>query len=140
MTSVRQNRVVVVDDSPDEEAFVRHALAASHPEAELHVYRSGEEAVAALTTGGDGRPALVLLDLKMRGLDGHIVLTRLRQHFRPGALPVVIFTSSREPSDVARAYAAGANSYVVKPTVFEDYLELVASTARYWLDLNVRED
>ncbi len=143
MTGTRP-RVVLVDDSPDEAAFVRRALAVSHPDAELTVLHSGHEALARLTRQGsdspDPAPAEgVLLDLKLPALDGHAILTELRKRFALGELPIVVFTSSREPADVARAYAAGANSYAVKPLVFEEYLQLVQAAAHYWLDVNVRQ-
>jgi CheY-like chemotaxis protein len=143
MTDTRKH-VVLVDDSPDEAAFVRRALAISHPEAELTVIHSGHEALARLTRqeadSGDAAPAdVVLLDLKIPALDGHAILAALRSRFSLGELPVVVFTSSREPSDVSRAYAAGANSYAVKPLVFEEYLQLVQAAAHYWLDVNVRQ-
>lgn len=50
-----------------------------------------------------------------------------------------MFTSSREASDLGRAYAAGANSYVVKPLVYERYVTVVEAVARYWLDVNAAE-
>lgn len=143
MTGARKH-VVLVDDSPDEAAFVRRALAISHPDAELTVMHSGREALERLRWQGaesrDAAPAdVVLLDLKIPAMDGHAILTALRSRFSLGELPVVVFTSSREPSDVSRAYAAGANSYAVKPLVFEEYLQLVQAAAHYWLDVNVRQ-
>ena len=137
-------RVVLVDDSTDEGEFVRRALAEQCPEAELRVFRSGTEAIAYLVgeggPHGNGRRAhVVLLDLKLPGLDGHAILGTLREQSTLGDLPVVIFTSSREPSDLARAYALGANSYVVKPLVYERYVEVVGLLVRYWVDVNVPE-
>lgn len=127
--------IVLVDDSADEAAFVRRALARRCPGVELQVFRKGSDAVAYLL---DGDPAvrLVLLDLKLPGLGGHAVLRALRERHGPGELPVVIFSSSREPSDLRGAYRLGANSYVVKPLIHEDYLETVGMVARYWLDAN----
>jgi two-component system response regulator len=135
-------RVVLVDDSWDEAEFVRRALMQRCPDAELRVFRRGMEAVRYLT-GSDateGRTeaaGLVMLDLKLPGHGGHSVLRELRERYAPGELPVVIFSSSREPSDVAKAYRLGANSYVVKPMVHEEYVEVVGLVARYWLDVNV---
>lgn len=144
MRTLEPRRVILVDDSADDAAFVRRSLATSRPEVALVVFRDGRNALAGLDTlagegEGGGVPAdLVLLDLKLPGLDGHAILSAIRERYAPAELPVVVFTSSREPSDVARAYAAGANSYVVKPLVFEEFLTCVELTTSYWLDANVR--
>lgn len=137
-------RLALVDDSPDEAEFVRRALAKACPDADLVVFSTGAEALEYLSRAAAdetvGLPDVVLLDLKIPGLDGHAILDVLRRGHSCGRLPVVVFTSSREPSDLRRAYGAGANSYVVKPLVFEEYLRLVGLTAQYWLEANVRLD
>jgi two-component system, response regulator len=51
-------------------------------------------------------------------------------------LPVVVLTSSREPSDINRAYEIGANSYLVKPVVFEEFSTLLKQLQVYWLMLS----
>jgi two-component system response regulator len=135
--------MLLVDDSADEAAFVQRALAQGHPDVELTVCSEGPAAVAFLSdlaAAGNAAqlPALVLLDLKMPRVSGQTTLASLRERFSPGMLPIVIFTSSREPSDIIRAYGAGANSYLVKPLVFEEYVQLVTAAAHYWLNLNVR--
>lgn len=130
-----------MDDSTDDIAFVRRALATNCPDAEFLAFRAGTEAIARLSDDrAEPRIALVLLDLKLPGLDGHAILAALRSRWSQGQLPIVVFSSSREASDVKRAYANGANSYVVKPLVFEEYTRVVGLTARYWLDLNVKTD
>lgn len=142
MTQMRK-LIVMVDDSTDDAEFVRRALARRCPDAELRVFQRGSDAVQFLTDPlsqwRDGGLRLVLLDLKLPGLGGHAVLRELREHHGPGELPIVIFSSSREPADVGGAYRLGVNSYVVKPVVHEDYVEVVGLVGRYWLDANHME-
>lgn len=137
-----RKRLLLVDDSPHEAEFVRRAVAQACPGAELVVSRTGADALEYLgraATDNAGRlPDVILLDLKIPGLDGHAILDLIRRDHTCGELPVVVFTSSREPSDLRRAYGAGANSYLVKPLVFEEYLRLVGLTAQYWLEANSR--
>lgn len=133
----RNSRLVLVDDSAEDAEFVRRALAIARPGTEVVVIRNATEALDQLVGRGEAADVdMILLDLKLRGVDGHTVLRAVRLRYSPGELPVVVFTSSREPSDVARAYAAGANSYVVKPLVHEEYVEVVGLVARYWLEVN----
>jgi DNA-binding NarL/FixJ family response regulator len=50
---------------------------------------------------------------------------------------MVMFSSSQEPQDVARAYKLGANSFVVKPVEYKDFLAAVQQMVNYWFRLNV---
>lgn len=110
----------------------------------VHVARNGEEALDYLY--GKGKysdpishplPDLVLLDLKMPGIDGFEVLRQIKSTAGLKRLPVIILTSSKEEGDRAMSYDIGANSYLVKPVSFEGFLEVVRSIGDYWLTLNM---
>lgn len=108
---------------------------------------NGEQAVAYLKGEGayaDRRqhplPLLLLLDLKLPRLSGHEVLKWLRQEPLLKRLPVVVLTSSRQPEDINRAYELGANSYLVKPVVFEEFATLMRQLQMYWLMLSEHPD
>ncbi|HTI71412.1 MAG TPA: response regulator [Candidatus Limnocylindria bacterium] len=90
-------------------------------------------------SGGAHHPKLVLLDLKLPKADGLEVLGALRSHESTRSLPVVVLTSSMEDRDLRNCYRLGANSYVVKPTSFDDYCAAVAELTRYWLLLNKKD-
>jgi len=81
-------------------------------------------------------PTLLLLDLKLPRLDGFEVLKWLRA--QPGLkhIVVVVFSSSVYPEDISRAYALGANSYVVKPHDPDELVRTVDRLQRYWLNIN----
>jgi two-component system response regulator len=108
---------------------------------DVRVARDGREALAELF-GSDSAlpvpalPALVLLDLKLPGMDGFDVLRVIRANARTRSLPVVILTSSTEPRDLQTGYALGANSYVRKPGSFGDLLAAAQQISTYWLGLN----
>jgi CheY-like chemotaxis protein len=127
--------VVLVDDSPNDATFVDRAVEGREPPVELRVFSRGADALAHLADRGE-EVGLVLLDLKLPGINGLRILGDIRRHTGRAALPVVIFTSSTEPRDIEEAYAAGANSYVVKPVPFEDFIALVQVVLRYWLEVS----
>lgn len=81
-------------------------------------------------------PSLILLDLHLRGQDGCDFLKRLRSDARFATLPIVVFTTSDDPTDLARCYASGANGYVVKPGTFAELVQCTHDICRYWLDRN----
>lgn len=81
-------------------------------------------------------PKLILLDLKMPGISGLDVLRWIRQ--RPALQPirVVVLTASNEIRDVNLAYQLGANSFLVKPVDFDDFVQLTQAIQGYWIWLN----
>ena len=81
-------------------------------------------------------PSVILLDLKMPKLNGLEVLQAIREDERTRKVPVIILTSSREDPDVQKSYDLGANSYVVKPVVFDDFQKAIAEIGYYWMFLN----
>jgi two-component system, response regulator len=84
----------------------------------------------------DNDPRLILLDLKMPRVDGTEVLRAIRADERTRRIPIVIMTSSREESDVARSYDLGANSYIVKPIDFNALAAIATQAGFYWLGVN----
>jgi CheY-like chemotaxis protein len=85
-------------------------------------------------------PGLLLLDLNLPYWSGIEVLGWLRGQPRLKWLPVVIFTSSRRPDDVVKAYEAGANGYLVKPNSLADLTTMVQSLRDFWLLQNQLPD
>ncbi len=110
----------------------------------IHVASNGQDALDYLF--GEGKytdrtrfplPSLVLLDLKLPGIDGFEVLRRIKSTPMLKRLPVIILTSSKEEGDRAFSYDNGANSYLVKPVSFDGFLDVVRKIEGYWLALNV---
>ncbi|MBC8099058.1 MAG: response regulator [Armatimonadetes bacterium] len=135
--------ILLVEDNPDDIALTLRAFKKVEPPCEVIVARDGVEALAYLLGEGDAHimplsapPALVLLDLKLPRLDGLELLRRLRAHPRTTWLPIVMLTSSSEPSDLANCYRSGANSYIKKPVDYTEFMAAVQGIGAYWLTLN----
>jgi len=76
------------------------------------------------------------LDLRLPKVDGIDVLRHARQHPVWKKIPVIVVPTSRENSDIARAYELGVNSYVVKPVDFAAFADVVKQIKFYWLLTN----
>jgi two-component system, response regulator len=133
MTSLRP--ILLVEDNPDDERLTIRALRRGNIANEILVARNGEEALT-MVLNADPLPSVVLLDLKLPKVDGLEVLRQIRANERTKLLPVVVFTSSGEESDIIEGYKLGANSYVRKPVEIEKFTEAVRQLGLYWALIN----
>lgn len=142
MAWMRADRqVILVEDNPDDEELIRLALDAHDVHSGLRVLRDGAEAIAWFRDHADQpdqiqATELILLDLKLPKADGFQVLAALRGLAAWTHKPVVVLTSSSMVGDRMRAYESGANSFVRKPTDFDDFERVVNEISRYWLQIN----
>jgi two-component system response regulator len=128
--------ILLVEDNPDDVALATRALRRSNIKNELVVAGDGEEALQRILHGDNGLPVLVLLDINLPKVNGLDVLRAIRADERARYLPVVMLTTSSEERDIAESYQLGANSYVRKPIIFEDFAEAVRILGLYWLLIN----
>ena len=135
--------VLLVEDNPRDAELTIRALKRRKLANQLIHVEDGEEALDFLFARGrhagrsdQGKPRLVLLDLKLPKVDGLGVLRAMRADPRTRHTPVVILTSSEEDRDVVEGYQLGVNSYIVKPVEFEAFSEAVARLGSYWLLMN----
>ncbi|MGI9032298.1 MAG: response regulator [Acidimicrobiales bacterium] len=125
--------VLMVEDDPQQARLMAECLRRAGLGRRLGVHPDGETALRRLHEPGDGgRPDLVLLDLRLPGLGGDEVLAEIKSHPDLRRIPVVVISGSAEPADVARAYALGANCYVVKAPTFEGSLSLAIGIQQFW--------
>jgi len=143
MSNLAYYTILLVEDDPNDVFLIQRAFRRINLANPIQVVQDGEAAVLYLSGQEPYAdrdrypfPILVLLDLKLPRRSGLEVLEWLRQQPKLKRLPVVVLTSSRENSDLNRAYDLGANSYLVKPVAFDGLLEMVRSLNQYWLILN----
>ena len=135
--------ILLVEDRPDEVELMKQALHQAGIDNPLRVLSDGAEAIAYFEgrdrfadRGAWPLPSLVLLDLKLPRRSGLDIVAWAKRDPRLKRIPVIVVTSSREASDMEKAYAAGANSYLVKPTSFREFVETMKITGTYWIHYN----
>jgi two-component system, response regulator len=130
--------ILLVEDNPDDVLFTIRAFAKNHIRNEIVVASDGEQALRLLLPddGQPLRPALILLDIKLPKVDGLEVLRAIRDDDRTRSMPVVVLTTSNEERDIVESYRLGANSFVRKPVVFEEFVDAANVLGVYWLLVN----
>lgn len=140
MTNGDDKIILLVEDEPDDQLLLQHALDMGDARWKLVVVDDGTQALDYLFTQHSGEKigsvALVLLDLKIPKVSGLEVLAKLRAKPQTQFLPVVVFTSSVEQNDLEESYRLGCNGYVRKPVDFHRFAETVRQVASFWLGLN----
>ncbi len=135
-------KILLVEDNPNDVELTLEALKEHNLSNAVEVARDGVEALEYLQRTGQyasrpqGNPAVILLDLKLPKLDGHELLKRIRADKDLKLIPVVVLTSSREETDLAQSYQNGVNAYVVKPVVFQDFINAVKELGLFWAVFN----
>lgn len=122
--------VLAADDDADDLALLRLSFERSGTGAELITVNNGPAVLGYLRRAVAGEvtwPSIVLLDLKMPGMNGFDVLTAVQADPLWKTIPVVIFSGSDQPVDVERAYDLGAARYLIKPQKLSDLMQVVRS-------------
>lgn len=128
--------ILLVEDNPNDAELTLRALKQRNLASQLHLCRDGAEALEFFAANVGPLPKVVLLDLKLPKVNGLEVLRMIKADDRTKTIPVVVLTSSREEPDIEKAYALGANSYIVKPVDFDAFARAVSDLGLYWLLLN----
>jgi len=136
----------VAEDDADDRLLLEEAMRAGGFREDIRFARSGSEVMDYLQrrgayAGGEApRPSLILLDLRMPGMDGFEVLAALGERPRLRPIPTVVLSTSDDAADIERCYELGANSYVVKCFKFDELVERMRGICRYWLTLSSLPD
>ena len=140
MSAIRT--ILLAEDSPADAEMAIDALREAHLANPIVHVEDGVEVLDYLYARGawagrkDGLPSVLLLDIKMPRMDGLEVLQAIRADEQFQRLPIVILSSSREESDLARSWDLGVNAYVVKPVDVDQFFNAVKTLGTFWAVIN----
>ena len=115
-------KVLIVDDEPLNVDLLEQELGAAG-----YLTVAADSGERALTLAAETHPDLVLLDVRMTGMDGYETCRRLKESEATRALPIIFLTALADTFDKVRAFRAGAVDYVTKPFETEELLARVAT-------------
>ncbi len=125
--------ILFSDDDPDDALLFTRAVDILDRPVLLSFAEDGRQLLKFLEK--QTLPDLVFLDLNMPFKSGLECLKEIRQEKKFDKLPIVVYTTSKNPEDINACYKLGANLYVVKPYAFEDIIKSVKKI----LSLNLQE-
>ncbi|OTE95487.1 hypothetical protein BCS42_00930 [Crenothrix sp. D3] len=138
---MKKNRPLLIIEDSDEDfevtCWALDKIGFTHP-----IIRAtrAEEVLLHLqsrATAGDWNdllPCLVLLDLNLPRMNGLQFLKEFRAIESPPAIPIVVVSTSNNPSDVSTCYSLGAAGYLCKPLSLDSYVEKLRYLTHYWFD------
>ena len=135
--------ILLVEDDPDHAELTVRALKENNILNEVYVASDGQEALDFVYHRGKysdekkfPRPGLILLDIRLPKVDGLAVLKQLKDDPQFKSIPIIMLTTSDRDEEIAKSYAGGANSYVVKPVEFEEFMKKIKQLRLYWTIIN----
>jgi len=145
MEDYKNANILLVEDNQMDIELTLDAFRENKLGNRIDVVTSGQDALDYLFGKGkyENRvdfplPGIIMLDLKMPGIDGHEVLKEVKGAPVLKRIPIIILTSSKEEGDLHMSYDNGANSYLIKPISFKSLLIVIKKIGEYWLMLNVK--
>jgi two-component system response regulator len=131
--------ILLVEDNPGDVELTTEALDDAKLSNRLYVVTDGVEAMAFLRREGKYAhvcaPDLILLDLNLPRKNGREVLAEIKADPDLKIIPIVVLTTSSAEEDILKAYNLNANSYVVKPVGFDNFMEAVRSIRHFWFSV-----
>ena len=128
--------LLFVEDSVNDGHFVQRILKKENLSGNYRWLKNGEEAINYFFEEENPIPRFILLDIKMPKVNGFEVLKKLKSEEKTKDIPIIIYSSSIQKSDIQTAYALGANSYISKPPRYQEMKELFVHLFQYWITLN----
>lgn len=137
----RTVQILLVEDDPDQVFLMTDSLESARVHVGLHHVDDGEKCLKFLRKEApyaDARDIdLILLDLHMPRMDGFEAMAELVKDERLKHLPVVVLTTSKNPTDVQRMYNLRCSSFITKPVQHGDFTKAIRELTDYWLEVVV---
>ncbi len=127
--------ILVAEDDADDRFLLQAAFRENRFADSLHFVENGVQAMEYMLSLShpDTFPKLILLDLNMPKKDGKEVLSEIGQYPAFSNIPILIFSTTHNETEMQKCYDLGATSYIIKPDNFEKLLRIIADIHANWI-------
>lgn len=136
MRHTKSINILVAEDNPDHAELIIEALMEFNEQNRISHVSGGDAALRYLRQQTPYQnaavPDLVLLDIKMPGLDGISTLKQIKLDEKLKHIPVVMVTTSSTREERLTCFKYGANSYITKPLEFGEFSQKMKELNLYW--------
>lgn len=140
-TNLKLAHILLVEDNEGDILLTLDAFEESKLETKVSVARNGQEALDFLNKKGQfakaQRPDIILLDINIPIFNGLEVLQEIKQDEILKKIPVIMLTTSSNPTDIDNAYKNYCNSYIKKPLEIEEFMKAILKIEEFWLQLTI---
>lgn len=140
LESIKETDLLYVEDNLSDYMLVKRVFRKNNLTSDMHRLSNGQSALDFLTRLAASKqnklPKLILLDIKLPGVDGLEVLKSVRKMKAYRRVPIVMLSTSDQESDIVTSYACGANGFVIKPATYPELETSILSTYRFWIETN----
>jgi len=135
--------ILLVEDEEAHAELTKRSIRKAGNANRIDIVFDGEKAINYLYNHGEyadktkySRPGLILLDIKLPGIDGIQVLKKIKEDPALKRIPVIMLTTSKREEDIVQSYNNHANSYLTKPVGFKEFEDKIRQLDFYWLLIN----
>ena len=133
--NLKKEKILLVEDDPDHAELIMEVLETENVQKEIILLKDGLEALNYFQKYGENgaqiRVNLIILDLNLPKIHGMDVLKILKQNSRFSSIPVAILSTRSDDETIEEVYKNGADYYISKPTLYEDFVEKVKALSLY---------
>ncbi len=133
--NLKKEKILLVEDDPDHAEIIMEVLETENVQKEIILLQDGLEALNYFQkygkNGAQIRVNLIILDLNLPKVHGMDVLKILKQNSKYSSIPVAILSTSSDDETIEEVYKNGADNYISKPTLYEDFVEKVKALSLY---------
>ena len=132
-------RILIADDDKDDIQLTKDCFDENKLNVKIDEVADGQHLVELLQGKGKSYPfkdlpQLILLDLNMPRKSGFEALVEIKADENLCKIPIIVFTTSKSPKDIEKAYLLGANCFVSKPNTLDEWCEKMGQLGRFWID------
>jgi CheY-like chemotaxis protein len=129
--------ILLIEDNEGDILLTTEAFEDSKIAHHITAIRDGEQAISYFEDLTDKQeiPHLVLLDINLPKVNGHEVLTYIKNNEKYKSIPVIMLTTSSAEKDILQSYKNHANCYITKSIDVADFMKTIAKIDDFWTNI-----